>query len=118
MNMSISHRIKQVRKYLGLSQAKFAENLCLSGGYVSGLESEKRKTNDRIIRLIGITYGVSELWLKTGEGQMYDRVANARLEQATKLFRELRPEYQEHILLQIDNLLSLQNSVQNSALSA
>lgn len=108
--MSVSQRIKQVRKYLGLSQAKFAENLCLSGGYVSGLESEKRKTNDRIVRLIGITYGVNEIWLKTGEGQMYDRVANARSEQAMKLFRELRPEFQEHALQQIDNLLNLQNS--------
>lgn len=116
--MSISLRIKQIRKYLGLSQAKFAENLCLSGGYVSGLESEKRKTNDRIIRLIGITYGVNELWLKTGEGQMYDRASNARLEQVTKLFRELRPEYQEHVLLLVDNLLSLQKAEQNNVQAA
>lgn len=108
--MSISQRIKQVRKYLGLSQAKFAENLCLSGGYVSGLESDKRRANDRIIRLIGVTYGVNELWLKTGEGQMYDRAANARAEQAMKIFRDLRPEFQEHALQQIDNLLNLQGA--------
>lgn len=108
--MSISQRIKQVRKYLGLSQAKFAENLCLSGGYISGLESEKRRTNNRIVRLIGITYGVNELWLKTGEGQMYDRGTNVRAEQAAKLFRELKPEFQEHALQQIDNLIGLQNS--------
>lgn len=107
--MSTSQRIKQVRKHLGLSQAKFAENLCLSGGYVSGLESEKRKANDRIIRLIGITYGVNELWLKTGDGQMYDRAANARQEQALKIFRELRPVFQEYALQQIDNLLRLQS---------
>lgn len=108
--MSINQRIKQIRKYLGLSQAKFAENLCLSGGYISGLESEKRKVNSRIIRLIGITYGVNELWLKTGDGQMYDCAANARLEQAMKIFRELGPKFQEHILQQIDNLLKLQNA--------
>lgn len=110
---TINERIKEVRQYLKLSQAKFAKNLCLSSGYIAGIELEKRRANDRIVRLISITYGVNEEWLKTGEGSMYDRASNARIEQAMKIFRELKAEFQCHVLRLMENLIDLQNA-QNS----
>lgn len=103
-----NERIKEVRQYLKLSQAKFAKNLCLSSGYIAGIELEKRRANDRIVRLISITYGVNEEWLKSGVGSMYDRVSNGRIEQAMKIFRELRPEFQDHVLRLMENLIDLQ----------
>lgn len=112
---TVNERIKQVRQYLKLSQAKFAKNLCLSSGYIAGIELEKRRANDRIVRLVSITYGVNEEWLKTGSGAMYDRVSNARIEQTMKIFRELKPEFQDHVLRLMENLIDLQDARTGSA---
>lgn len=107
--MTINNRIKQVRQYLNMSQFKFAKNLCLSGGYFAGIELETRRANDRIVRLISMTYGVNEEWLKTGKGEMYENYSGAKVEQAIKAFRELKVEYQEYILNLVENLLDVQN---------
>lgn len=107
---TVNERIKQVRQYLKLSQAKFAKNLCLSSGYIAGIELEKRRANNRIVRLISITYGVNEEWLKTGKGVMYDRASNARIEQTMKIFRELKPDFQDYVLRLMENLVDLQDA--------
>jgi len=106
--LSINKRVKQVRKFLKLSQAEFAKNLCLSGGYFAGIEMENRRANDRIIRLICVTYGVNEEWLRTASGKMFDRSTDAKQENAQKLFRDLRSEYQDHALNLIQDLLKIQ----------
>lgn len=108
--MTINQRIKQARKYLGMSQAKFAKNLCLSSGYFAGIELENRRANERIVKLISMTYGISEEWLQTGEGGMLNDSSDPGTEQALKVFRELRPEYQEHVLTLVENLLHIQNA--------
>lgn len=108
--MTINQRIKQVRQYLKLSQAKFAKNLCLSGGYFAGIELENRRANNRIVRLISITYGVSEEWLKTGTGEMFANLSDAQVAQAMKAFRILRPEYQDYTLKLAENLVYMQNT--------
>lgn len=108
--MSINQRIKQVRKSLRLSQAKFAKNLCLSSGYFAGIELENRRVNDRIVKLICVTYGVNEGWLKTGDGEMYSVYYDARTEQTLKVFRELKSEYQDYILKLVENLLGVQEA--------
>ncbi len=108
--MSINQRIKQVRQTLNLSQAKFAKAISISNGYIAGIELENRNVNDRLVKLICITFNVSENWLKTGDGNMFDQQPNQLLERASATFQELKPEYQEYILKQIDQLLAIQNS--------
>ena len=77
--MSVNLRIKQVRQALNLSQAKFAKEISISNGYIAGIELEKRNVNDRLIKLVCITFNVSEHWLRTGNGDMFE-------EQPNKLF--------------------------------
>lgn len=110
--MSVNQRIKMIRTFLGMSQSVFAENLHLSGGYISSLENGNRAVNIRAIKLICATYGVNEVWLKTGANKMYDDVSvNARLERAEALFKELYPENQEHFLQLIKTILQIQNNI-------
>jgi transcriptional regulator with XRE-family HTH domain len=66
--MTVSERIREVRKTLKLSQAEFARAAFISTGYVTELECGHKNANDRIVRLVSLTFGVSETWLKTGEG--------------------------------------------------
>lgn len=110
--MSINQRVKQVRQSLNLSQAKFAQALSISNGYIAGIELGHNHVNDRIVKLICFTYNVSENWLKTGEGEMFGEKPNQLLELASSVFKELKPEYQEYILKQIDQLLAIQKKEQ------
>lgn len=74
--MSVNQRIKQVRQALNLSQAKFAKEISISNGYIAGIELEKRNVNDRLIKLVCITFNVSEHWLRTGNGDMFEEQLN------------------------------------------
>lgn len=107
--MTVNQRIKEVRLALGLSQAKFAQAISISNGYIAGIELGNRNVNDRLIKLVSATYNVSEEWLKTGEGSMFKEQPNQLTELATSIFKELKPEYQEYVLKQIDQLLEIQN---------
>lgn len=66
-------RIKQVRKTVGISQSAFGAKLGLSRDVINNLEQGRNKggTPDYVIKLICQTYGVSERWLRTGEGEMF-----------------------------------------------
>ena len=106
--MSVNQRIKQVRQALNLSQAKFAKEISISNGYIASIELEKRNVNDRLIKLVCITFNVSEHWLRTGNGDMFEEQPNNFFKLASATFKELKPEYQEYILKQIDQLLDVQ----------
>ena len=107
--MTINQRVKKVRQTLKLSQAKFAKALSISNGYIAGIELEHNHVNERIIKLIGFTFNVSEHWLKTGDGCMFNEEPNELTKLASTTFKELKPEYQEYILKQINQLLEIQN---------
>ncbi|MDR3341511.1 MAG: helix-turn-helix domain-containing protein [Treponema sp.] len=106
---SVNHRIKQVREALNLSQVQFSKVISLSSGYLAGVEVEKRKANDRIIKLICSSFSVNKEWLKTGEGEMFNQNPEEEFTKLVTLFRELEPRFQNYILKQIDLLLTLQD---------
>ena len=64
-------RIKELRKYLGLTQAEFGEKIAMRQTGVAWLESGDRKITDRVIRTICAVFGVDEIWLRTGDGEMF-----------------------------------------------
>lgn len=107
--MTINQRIKFLRHHLQLSQAKFAQSICISNGFIADLELDKRKVNPRLIRLICLTYGVREDWLANGTGEMFPPEHDPLTQQAINNFNQLEPKYQKYFLQQLDELLKLQN---------
>ncbi|MDR3145376.1 MAG: helix-turn-helix domain-containing protein [Treponema sp.] len=107
--VSVNRRIKQVREALHLSQVQFSRVISLSGGYLAGVETEKRKANDRIIKLICSAFNVNAEWLKTGAGEMFNQRPDEEFTKLVSLFRELGPHFREYILKQIDLLLEIQD---------
>ena len=105
--MTISERIRLARKTLKLSQVEFAKAIRISNGYIAELECEHRRVNDRIIHLISLNFGINEEWLRTGEGDMFHKTPNEKLQHMIGLFRELPPKYQDYVMLQIENLLNI-----------
>ena len=107
-DMTVNERIRQLRLSLNLSQTDFSKAICVSSGYTAEIENGHRKANDRIIRLIRLTFGVNEAWLKTGAGEMFQSAPVEKRERIISLFNELNPQFQNYALTVIDHLLKLQ----------
>lgn len=74
LSSGIENRIKQVRIDCGLSQADMAATLNLSENFVWMLENGKRVPGNRTIADICSAFGINEVWLRTGEGEMFSDV--------------------------------------------
>jgi DNA-binding XRE family transcriptional regulator len=107
--MTVNKRIRQVRQALSMSQTDFSKAIYVSSGYTAEIENEHRKANDRIARLICLTFGVNETWLKTGEGAMFHSSPVEKRERILSIFNELNPQFQDYALTVVDRLLQLQN---------
>jgi DNA-binding XRE family transcriptional regulator len=70
--MEINERIKAVRTSIKpkLSQTAFGEKLGVSKDVVVNLELGRVAPSTSIINLICMTFDISPLWLKDGEGEM------------------------------------------------
>ena len=105
--MTVSDRIRQVRKTLKMSQPDFAKAIYISKGYIAELECNNRRANDRILHLISLTFGISEKWLKTGQGEMFFKSPEEKFRRMTVLFNALPRRFQDYVLLQAENLLDI-----------
>lgn len=64
-------RIRKVRKESHKTQAEFAESLGLKQNTIATYEMGRFMPSDRTISDICRTYNVNEVWLRTGEGEMF-----------------------------------------------
>ena len=99
---SVNKRIVRIRKILGYTQGEFAEPLKLSRSFQGGIEKNHRKINDRLIKMVCLTYGVNEVWLKTGAGEIFDTGKDPRLERIIRSFNKLDTPLQDYILNYLD----------------
>lgn len=67
----MNERIKELRKYLNLSQDAFGKKIGMSGGGISLLEKGKRNITAANIKAICREFSVDYIWLTTGEGKMF-----------------------------------------------
>jgi transcriptional regulator with XRE-family HTH domain len=81
---NISTQFLNLRKELGMSQAAFAEKLGLSQNFIWQVEKGQREPSDRTISDICRVYGVNEVWLRTGEGEMF--LPKSRKEELMEIF--------------------------------
>jgi hypothetical protein len=72
------------------------------------MERSDKKVNDRVIRLISMEFGISEHWIRTGEGEMYNETENMNVARIVSLYKSLTPAYQECALSQMNALADLQ----------
>ncbi|MDR0501813.1 MAG: helix-turn-helix transcriptional regulator [Treponema sp.] len=107
MNMTINKRIRYLRQTLEMSQVEFAKAIYISNGYIAEIECEHRRVNDRIIRLVSVTFGVREKWIKTGEGDIFFNAPDEKLQRLTGLYSRLPPKFQDFIIQQIEQLLKV-----------
>ena len=69
--MTIGERIKLVRTSIGKTQQAFADGIGLKRNTIANYEIGQIQPSDRTIGDICREFGVSEVWLRTGEGEMF-----------------------------------------------
>lgn len=77
-------RLKDIRKALKMTQAEFSAELGISRSNLASIETGAVIPTEMLIRLICSKYGVDEIWLRTGEGDMFREVS--RDEQVAAFF--------------------------------
>ena len=117
--MTVNERLAYARRKLHLTQAQFAEKICVSTGFFSSMEIGDRKINPRIIKLINLTTGISRKWLETGEGEMFGQDTGNKTEQDTEqeieeivsLYRQLNPFFKGYFKRQLQEIINYENGV-------
>ena len=71
--MDLKERIRTLRKKLGLTQMEFAEKLGKSWRTIQDWEAGKRNIPEPELRLISQIFGVSYEWIKTGQGEIFEK---------------------------------------------
>ena len=67
----MNERLKLLRRELQLNQTEFGNRLGLKQSAVANYENGTRQPLDTVITSICREFGVSEEWLRTGEGEMF-----------------------------------------------
>ena len=66
-------RIKVLRKLLKMTQAEFGAKIGVTGSSITNYESGARTPGDAVVLSICREFGVSEAWLRYGDGEMYPK---------------------------------------------
>ena len=109
--MTEGERVKAIRKAKALTLEKFGDQLGVTKVTISRLENGDRGITDQMCRSICREFGVSETWLRTGEGEMFLHETSNEVEALAQKydlspkskalveqFVTLRPEIQDGII--------------------
>lgn len=67
----MNERIKMLRKALGMNQEEFGNRIKVQRTTICGYETGNRTPLDATIASICREFNVNEVWLRTGEGDMF-----------------------------------------------
>jgi phage repressor protein C with HTH and peptisase S24 domain len=85
----IGQRIRLLRKALNLTQAEFGKKIGRAWNTINRWEAGEREIPDMALKLISQVFGVSYNWLKTGQGEMWERREKTLLEELEAKTREV-----------------------------
>lgn len=84
---TLGERIKYVRTEHKETQEVFASKISIKRNTLAMIESQNKNTSDLVITAICREYHVNELWLRTGEGDMYKQLD--RYQELSSFFGDL-----------------------------
>ncbi len=72
----LNERVKELRDFLGLTMEKFGERVGVKKSAINKIEKGNNSVTDQMIKSICREFGVSEEWLRTGEGEMFVHISS------------------------------------------
>ena len=107
----MNERIKKMRRELGFTQQRFADELGMKQNTIATYEMGRAIPSDSTIKFICYKFGINETWLRTGEGEMFapepafDLSDYVKRHGMTELETEILKAYLELDLAVRENLL-------------
>lgn len=93
----MKERIKKLRKALDLTQQEFADRLGIKRGNIATYETREGSPGSSVISLMCKEFNVNETWLRTGEGDMFNKTESSAVE---RLCTELKASELERQIIQ------------------
>lgn len=90
-------RIKELRKYLELTQEKFANRIGIKRNTLANYEIGRNDPIDGIVFSICREFNVNEKWLRTGEGEMFEKKNNVTVAKAAQLLGKKDPIFEAFV---------------------
>lgn len=106
--MTINERVKEVRKYLGLTLEKFGQPLGLKKSGLSLIENGINNVSEQLIKSICREYSVDENWLRTGNG---DKMFSLELDEDAMLVESLLNDVDNPVYELIKKFMKLYSSL-------
>ena len=69
--MTFGERLKELRKYKNMTQQEFADKLKIKRPTIANYEADRVEPSSAVIAGICREYEVNEIWLLSGEGDMF-----------------------------------------------
>jgi transcriptional regulator with XRE-family HTH domain len=116
-DISINQRIVLLRHNLKMTQKDFAQKICISTSFQASIEIEQKKVLDRHIKLIVSAFGANEAWLRTGEGEMFEKdiTPDYKITETVEIFKQLNPFFQDFIMEQLHKLLEYEKTTKEDS---
>lgn len=89
----INKRVRILRKDLGLTLEKFGERLGVTKVAISNIENGNRNVTEQMIKAICREFSISEDWLRTGDGDMYEPIEDETAVIVSELLEKSNPFY-------------------------
>lgn len=86
---SENERVQEVRKRLGMTLEKFGQRLGVTKVAISNIEKGHRNVTEQMRKSICREYSVNELWLMSGQGEMFVADEVKHLEIIENYFKSL-----------------------------
>lgn len=103
------NRVKELRKFKGMTQKEFAKSIGLKQNAISVMENGDKITEQNI-KLICKEFNVNEKWLRTGEGEMFETSKKVALDELTEEYSLTLPErnfIEKYLNLPVDKRILL-----------
>jgi len=82
----MNERLKVIRKDEGLNQTEFGARIGVTAGAISHIEKGTNNLTEQMIIAVCREFGISETWLRTGEGDMRVASKNALIAQLSEQY--------------------------------
>ena len=103
-------RIKELRKYLKLTQKEFGQKVGLKPSTINDIEHFRCKVNDRLQIAICAKFSVNEEWLKYGIGDMFVN-ENKKFNEFFEIYKTLTTPLQDFLIQVAKDLLDTQKKL-------
>lgn len=112
-NMDISKKIKAVRVNKHMTQQKFADQLGVTRGYITNVESGKAKPTQLMINCISSMYGIDKNWFLDSDNCDMGVLEHSSDDVVMEKYGKLKGDYKVIAEKHIEILLELQEKNEN-----